>query len=196
MANTRAQKTAQNLSTLTTAGDIAYASAAGTPARLGIGSSAQVLTVSGGIPAWAAVAAGGKVLQVVTATTNTAVSTTSTSAVDSGLSASITPSSASSKVLVIISQWLEKSSGNVGNAAILSFFRGATEISTGGAGAYFYSNSDSRMRSAVPLLVLDSPATTSATTYKTKLASNVSGQAAIAQVDSYTSSIVLIEIGA
>jgi hypothetical protein len=53
MANTRAQKTAQNLSTLTTAGDIAYASAAGTPARLGIGSSAQVLTVSGGVPSWA-----------------------------------------------------------------------------------------------------------------------------------------------
>ena len=53
MANTRAQKTAQNLSTLTTAGDIAYASAAGTPARLGIGSSAQVLTVASGIPSWA-----------------------------------------------------------------------------------------------------------------------------------------------
>ena len=54
MANTRAQKTAQNLSTLTTAGDIAYASAAGTPARLGIGSSAQVLTVASGLPSWAA----------------------------------------------------------------------------------------------------------------------------------------------
>jgi len=36
-----------------TTGDIIYASAANTPARLGIGSSAQVLTVSGGIPAWA-----------------------------------------------------------------------------------------------------------------------------------------------
>ena len=53
MANTRAQKTAQNLSTLTTAGDIAYATAAGTPARLGIGSSAQVLTVASGVPSWA-----------------------------------------------------------------------------------------------------------------------------------------------
>ena len=39
--------------TLTTTGDVIYASAAHTPARLGIGSSAQVLTVSGGIPAWA-----------------------------------------------------------------------------------------------------------------------------------------------
>ena len=36
----------------TTTGDIIYASAANTPARLGIGSSAQVLSVSGGIPAW------------------------------------------------------------------------------------------------------------------------------------------------
>jgi hypothetical protein len=36
----------------TTTGDIIYASAANTPARLGIGSTDQVLKVSGGIPAW------------------------------------------------------------------------------------------------------------------------------------------------
>ena len=59
MANTRAQKTAQNLSTLTTAGDIAYATAAGTPVRLGIGSSAQVLTVASGVPSWATPASSG-----------------------------------------------------------------------------------------------------------------------------------------
>jgi len=40
-----------------TTGDIIYASAANTPARLGIGSSAQVLTVSGGIPAWSTTSA-------------------------------------------------------------------------------------------------------------------------------------------
>jgi hypothetical protein len=38
----------------TTTGDIIYASAANTPARLGIGSTNQVLKVSGGIPAWGA----------------------------------------------------------------------------------------------------------------------------------------------
>ena len=43
----------------TTTGDIIYASAANTPARLGIGSTDQVLKVSGGIPAWATPAAGG-----------------------------------------------------------------------------------------------------------------------------------------
>jgi len=75
MANTRAQKTAQNLSTLTTAGDIAYASAAGTPARLGIGSSAQVLTVASGVPSWATPAGG---LTKVQASTFTAVANTGT----------------------------------------------------------------------------------------------------------------------
>lgn len=38
--------------TLTTTGDIYYASAANTPARLGIGSTDQVLKVSGGLPTW------------------------------------------------------------------------------------------------------------------------------------------------
>lgn len=37
----------------TTTGDIIYASSANTPARLGIGSTNQVLTVSGGVPSWA-----------------------------------------------------------------------------------------------------------------------------------------------
>jgi hypothetical protein len=46
----------------TTTGDIIYASGANTPARLAIGTSADVLTVSGGIPAWAAPATGGETL--------------------------------------------------------------------------------------------------------------------------------------
>jgi hypothetical protein len=45
-------------STLTTTGDIYYASSANTPARLGIGSTGNVLTVASGIPSWAAPAGG------------------------------------------------------------------------------------------------------------------------------------------
>jgi|688.fasta_scaffold89270_2 hypothetical protein len=46
-------------SLLTTTGDTIYASGANTPARLGIGTSGQTLTVSaGGIPEWATPAAG------------------------------------------------------------------------------------------------------------------------------------------
>lgn len=37
----------------TTTGDIIYASSANTPVRLGIGSTSQVLTVTGGVPVWA-----------------------------------------------------------------------------------------------------------------------------------------------
>jgi len=50
----------------TTTGDIIYASTANTPARLGIGSSAQVLTVASGIPSWATPASGG-LTQIVSA---------------------------------------------------------------------------------------------------------------------------------
>jgi len=43
----------------TTTGDLIYASSANTPARLGIGSTSQVLTVSGGVPTWATPSSGG-----------------------------------------------------------------------------------------------------------------------------------------
>ena len=45
--------TTPSISTMTTTGDILYASAANTPARLGIGSTDQVLKVTGGLPVWA-----------------------------------------------------------------------------------------------------------------------------------------------
>lgn len=56
----------------TTTGDIIYASSANTPARLGIGSTNQVLTVSGGIPTWST-AAGGDIVKI----TNGSFSSTS-----------------------------------------------------------------------------------------------------------------------
>lgn len=57
-------------STLTTTGDILYASSANTPTRLGIGSSGQVLAVSAGIPAWTAPSAGfaPQLVQIATGT--------------------------------------------------------------------------------------------------------------------------------
>jgi len=58
----------------TTTGDIIYASAANTPARLGIGSTSQVLTVSDGVPVWAAASSGGMTL--LSTTTMSGTSTT------------------------------------------------------------------------------------------------------------------------
>ena len=47
----------------TTTGDIIYASSANTPARLGIGSTDQILKVTGGVPVWATPSSGGKTWQ-------------------------------------------------------------------------------------------------------------------------------------
>jgi hypothetical protein len=67
-------------STLTTTGDIYYASAANTPARLGIGSTGNVLTVASGIPSWAAPAAAASGLTLVKQQTiGTSVSTVTVS---------------------------------------------------------------------------------------------------------------------
>ena len=62
----------------TTTGDIIYASAANTPARLGIGTASQVLSVSGGVPAWTTPAGGGMTL-IATATPSGASSVSFTS---------------------------------------------------------------------------------------------------------------------
>ena len=60
---------------LTTTGDTIYASGASTPARLGIGSSGQVLTVAAGVPSWATPATGA--LTLINTTTFSAVSSVS-----------------------------------------------------------------------------------------------------------------------
>lgn len=57
--------------TLTTTGDIYYASSASTPARLGIGSSAQVLTVAAGVPSWATPSSGSMTLLSTTTLSGT-----------------------------------------------------------------------------------------------------------------------------
>ena len=60
----------------TTTGDLIYASSANTPARLAVGSSGQVLTVSGGVPTWAAAASGGGWTQIGSTTSLSGSSTT------------------------------------------------------------------------------------------------------------------------
>ncbi len=72
---TRARDVANIDGLLTTTGDTYYASAAGTPARLGIGSTDQVLKVSGGVPTWATPASGGS-MTLLSTTTLSATTTT------------------------------------------------------------------------------------------------------------------------
>ena len=64
---------------MTTTGDTIYSSSGSTPARLGIGSTGQVLTVSSGLPTWAAASAPAQAwINISTTTTNTGSSYTIT----------------------------------------------------------------------------------------------------------------------
>jgi hypothetical protein len=109
---------------------------------------------------------GGKVLQVVTATDSTERTTTSTSFVTASntLSVTITPSSTLSKIYVSANFSYGTPSGTV--SVYTSLFRGATNLgdATNGFGNLF--DGSSYEYSHATLQILDSPSTTSATTYQ------------------------------
>ena len=191
-------------STLTTTGDLVYASAANTPARLGIGSTGQVLTVSGGVPAWSAPASGGKILQVVSSTDQGQTAIASTTFTDTGLTASITPSSSNSKILILITQhyYFERSANEASFAARI--MRGSTEIYSPYTSQFFTNRTQSvgstyqGPTALVTFTYLDSPATTSSTTYKTqaKVPTTANGGQVITEWEAATGSIILMEVGA
>jgi len=152
--------------TLTTTGDIYYASSASTPARLGIGSSGQVLSVSGGVPAWTTLSSGA-VLQIQSSNSTTSQSITSTSYVDvTGLSVSITPSSSSSKILIIMGAEVGLAVGGSDRCqTTYQLLRGATSLDER---TYQHIGDDNEVYESnyEGIVYMDSPATTSSTTYK------------------------------
>jgi hypothetical protein len=145
-------------------------------------------------------ASSAKVLQVVSVTKTNSFTSSSNSFVDvTGLSATITPTSSLNKILVLVNI----TAGNQGNLSF-NLLRNSTNIcqstsavenSTTNAG-YFYTYS----MFTIPVSFLDSPATTSATTYKIQMnAFGVTSYVNIRATDNYyggTSSITLMEIAA
>lgn len=126
-------------------------------------------------------ALGGKIAQVVSTTKTDTFTTTSSTFVDlTGLSVSITPSATSSKVLVfytVIGQ------GVYGNCqGYLRLLRDSTAIGNGAAaGSRITVSSFLPENQAITIgqaanINLDSPASTSALTYKIQIASSASGQ--------------------
>ena len=114
----------------------------------------------------------GNILQVIQAVkTDTATTTSENTFVDTGLSVSITPSSASNKILVTAN--LNFSAGDMQNIA-WRLVRGSTDLYMGDAasnrtrasGAVRVSTNQDAEHQNVTSIFLDSPNTTSATTYK------------------------------
>jgi hypothetical protein len=195
---------------ITAAGDIVLGTGSGTYDNLPIGTTGQVLTADTTVSPykvkWATPAGGGKVLQVVQATSTTATTIASTSFTDTTLSASITPSAATSKILVMVNQNLSaKTTSDSSLGGQVSIVRGSTSIFNGSGNGYdtvyFNINGNSAAKQLTGVWsysYLDSPNTTSATTYKTQARSQTTslGGSVIAQHDSAPSIITLIEIGA
>jgi hypothetical protein len=153
----------------------------------------------------------GSVLQVVTVGYGTQVTSTSTTYADTGLSASITPSSASNKILVLVSQGINA----IGGAALgygyqtnagVQLLRGATVliVPASDAGGKYSAGIGTGVAPAsgnivlwtiVGMNYLDSPATTSSITYKTQFAKGTSGMSTVYANDAAGGSyITLMEI--
>jgi hypothetical protein len=182
-------------------GDIIAATAADTASRLAVGANNTVLTADSSTATglkWAAAAGGGKVLQVVNATYGTTVTVTTASFTDTGLTATITPTSATSKVLILINQFTVAERGGARAYGGWQYLRGATVLNTGGIVYGTYTGgANSSWAGFVSASWLDSPATTSATTYKTQgrpYDTDLSGN--VTYNNTFYSSITLMEIGA
>jgi len=114
----------------------------------------------------------GKMLQVIAATYSTQQSRTAGGYVDTGLTATITPSSISSKILVLVSQnGVAKVSA--ATSVGIKLVRGSTDMLAMAVASAATGSTATNNIGSVSGYCLDSPATTSATTYKTQFA-NVS----------------------
>lgn len=147
----------------------------------------------------------GSVIQTVQATTSTETSTSSTSFVDTNLTASITPSSSTSKILILVSGPLYCGNTGYNTYAISRLLRGSTALldtnhitdNQAGSGVGVTASS------SLNISYLDSPATGSSTTYKIQIRLGQNTYSAVTKFpfqtgfgSTYTATITLMEIKA
>ena len=141
---------------------------------------------------------GGKVLQIVQGELTSTFSTSSSSFQDIGLSASITPASTTSKILVQAMIPMQVTGGAECDAYV-KVLRGSTTIhESGGQNFALYVNSAGAidLRWVNNFIKLDSPASASTLTYKVQYRTGAAGSTATASFQNTPSYIILTEIGA
>lgn len=135
-------------------------------------------------------ALGVAVVQVVSAKYGTQVSNASGAYQPTGLQATITPTSASNKILVLITQnGCLRPVGNAASRIILAIERNGSGLESSRFGV----GTSTDHYGTIPMSYLDSPATTSALTYRTMFF-NEGGGTVYVQQSSYSSTITLIEV--
>jgi len=136
----------------------------------------------------------GAVLQVVNATYSTQVTTTSTSFVTTNLTASITPTSSSSKILILVSLPMYVSSASF--SGIMTVFRGTTSGTNLGDATWGFANIFNGAASSQSCNYLDSPATTSSTTYTVAIRTENAAATVYSSPNGQKCTITLMEIAA
>lgn len=130
-----------------------------------------------------------RIIQYVSATTATDFSTTSVTFQSSSLTASITPTSASNKILVIASGLGSVQTAN--KVMFATIDRGGSNLMAANGMAIV--GGGANMQSSITLSWLDSPATTSSTTYTVKIRNN-DGATAVVWGNTSTQFIILMEV--
>jgi hypothetical protein len=134
-----------------------------------------------------------KVVQIVYGTTTTSASSSTNTLVDTTLTATITPKSSSNKVLVFVTQnGVQKTTNDTG--VVIQLQRAGTGIGNLSVWAGYTNLIGTNTIGSVSGMVLDTPATTSATIYKTQFYSTNNTAAAVVQFGSTPSSIILMEV--
>lgn len=134
----------------------------------------------------------GSVLQVVVENISSQTTTTSSSLVDTGLTASITPTSSSNKILVLAT--ITGAGVANGSGVRMKLFRGSTDLGfISSTGTYNGSANKVDLEHGWSVSMLDTPSTTSSTTYKIQHSIATNGTVYISGGNS-VSSITLMEI--
>jgi hypothetical protein len=132
-----------------------------------------------------------RILQVVQGTSTSLGTSTSATFIDSNITATITPQSSTSKILVLVSQ--NAFATTAGTGIGMRIVRGSTTIWA--AADICYGTASGNIDTWSPIY-MDSPATTSATTYKTTFARTTGTGIAYTQPNGSNSSIILCEVSA
>ena len=159
---------------------------------------ASTLDLSGKTVTLAAGGTGyGKVLQVVSNTFAQRSSTTSTSFVASHLTDSITPTSASSKILVLVQSATSTEATN--RSEYITLYRNSTNLNVGGdptVGMGQFWNTAGTLRVPFNITWLDSPATTSSVSYTVYFRCTTSNYVEIPPSPNMYQQVILMEIAA
>lgn len=137
----------------------------------------------------------GGILQAVSFSYGTAVTTTSSTFSDTGLTATITPKKTTSRILILTHQNVDMQKNNTINLEMeVQLLRGATNLSTQRLDMAQVGTNAYRVQKGVSAFNwIDSPNTTSATTYKTQHRS-IDSTSVSTNFNNYPSHITLLEL--